>query len=54
MSHYDLMLSLLIAGFALLGVGFTFREHEWGIWIISLGAVTTLLPIGLGVYWALN
>lgn len=53
MDHYHLMLLLLIGGFTLLGVGFNYREHEWGVRIIGLGAVLMLVPIALRIHLAL-
>lgn len=31
MDSYHTMLALLIFGFLLLGFGFNYREHEWGV-----------------------
>ncbi|MDH1444207.1 hypothetical protein N5O88_05180 [Pseudomonas sp. GD03721] len=53
MDHYHLMLMLLIGGFLLLGVGFNFREHEWGVRVLGLGVLMMLVPIALRVHLAL-
>lgn len=53
MDHFNLMLALLIGGFLLLGVGFNFREHEWGIRMLGLGVLLMLIPIALRVHLAL-
>jgi hypothetical protein len=53
MDHYHLMLVLLIGGFVLLGVGFNFREHEWGVRVLGLGVLMMLAPIALRVHLAL-
>ncbi|MBH3337493.1 MULTISPECIES: hypothetical protein [unclassified Pseudomonas] len=53
MDHYDLMLVLLIGGFLMLGVGFNFREHEWGVLVLGLGVLVMLVPIALRVHLAL-
>lgn len=51
--YYHLMLMLLIGGFLLLGVGFNFREHEWGVRVLGLGVLLMLVPIALRVHLAL-
>lgn len=48
-----LMLMLLICGFLLLGIGFNYREHEWGIRVLGVGTLLMLAPIILGVHLAL-
>lgn len=53
MDPYHLMLTLLICGFLLLGIGFNYREHEWGIRVLSVGTLLMLAPIVLGVHLAL-
>ena len=53
MDHYHLMLMLLIGGFLLMGVGFKFREHEWGVRVLGLGVLMMLVPIALRVHLAL-
>lgn len=53
MDHYHLMLALLISGFVLLGVGFNFREHEWGVRVLGVGVLLMLVPIVLRVHLAL-
>ena len=52
MDHYHLMLALLIGGFVLLGVGFNFREHEWGVRVLGLGGLVMLVPIALRMHLA--
>ncbi|MGP0174364.1 hypothetical protein ACSVIJ_21125 [Pseudomonas sp. NCHU5208] len=53
MDHYHLMLALLLGGFLLLGVGFNFREHEWGVRLLGFGVLIMLVPIALRVHLAL-
>lgn len=53
MDHYHLMLMLLVGGFLLLGIGFSFREHEWGVRVLGLGTLLMLAPIVLRVHLAL-
>ena len=38
----------------LLGIGFTFREKEWGVWMTGVGGLSMLAPIALGIYIGLN
>ncbi len=53
MDHFHLMLMLLMGGFLLLGVGFNFREHEWGVRVLGLGTLIMLVPIALRIHLAL-
>jgi len=54
MDNFHLMISLLVAGVLLLGIGFTFREKEWGVWMTGAGGLSMLAPIALGIYIGLN
>ncbi|WP_286784463.1 MULTISPECIES: hypothetical protein [Pseudomonas] len=54
MDNFHLMIFLLVAGFLLLGIGFTFREKEWGVWMTGVGGLSMLAPIALGIYIGLN
>ncbi|VXD02325.1 conserved hypothetical protein [Pseudomonas sp. 8Z] len=54
MEHYHLMLALLIGGFLLLGVGFNFRDNEWGVRALGIGVIMLLAPIALRVHLALT
>lgn len=53
MDHYHLMLVLLVSGFLLLGIGFNFRESEWGVRLLGVGVLLMLVPIVLRVHLAL-
>ncbi len=39
------VLGLTLAGFLLLGIGFSLRQSEWGIGLLGLGALVTLSPL---------
>lgn len=54
MYHYHLILALLVAGFLLMGVGFHFRERNFGVRLIAFGVLATLAPIAYGLYVALQ
>ena len=54
MESYHFMLALLIVGFLLLGFGFNYREHEWGVRLIGVGVLVTLTPIAFRLYLALQ
>ncbi|WP_437884150.1 hypothetical protein [Pseudomonas sp. LRF_L74] len=54
MDHYDIMLLLLCIGFLLLGIGFSYREREWGVSLIGFGALVMLAPIALKMYLVLH
>lgn len=42
MDHINTMLLLIIVSFILMGAGFNFREHTWGIALLGLGIVSML------------
>lgn len=48
------MLGLLFLGFALMGIGFHFRERTWGIGLLALGSVTMLSTIAYRIHLVLN
>lgn len=54
MDHFNTMLALLVSGFLLLGFGFNYREHEWGVRLIGVGVLVTLMPIAFRMYLALQ
>lgn len=45
---------MMIIGFIVLGVGFNFRENEWGIRIMLVGTILMLVPIGFRIYLAIH
>lgn len=54
MDSFNIMLALLVSGFLLLGFGFNYREHEWGVRLIGVGVLVTLMPIAFRMYLALQ
>ncbi|MCQ2029125.1 hypothetical protein [Stutzerimonas zhaodongensis] len=42
MDRIDTMLLLIVASFILMGAGFNFREHKWGVALLGLGIVSVL------------
>lgn len=54
MDNYHIMIALLLAGFLLLGIGFTNRETGWGVALVWAGWLVMLIPIGLGIYVGLH
>ncbi|QZX82206.1 hypothetical protein [Metapseudomonas otitidis] len=50
MDHVHLMITLLVAGFLLLGIGFSNREKEWGVWLTGLGTASMFIPIVFKMY----
>jgi hypothetical protein len=54
MDHFHLMLLLIVTGFILLGVGFSYRDNEWGIKLIGLGALCAFGPILFKLYIAFH
>ena len=54
MEQTHLMLAVLLSGFVLLGIGFNWRDNEWGIRLMLVGIIAVLAPIGLHVYTTLN
>lgn len=54
MDTLHITLTLLVVGFLLLGFGFNYREHEWGVRLIGVGVLVTLAPVVFRVYEALQ
>ena len=54
MDSFNIMLALLVGGFLLLGFGFNYREHEWGVRLIGVGVLVSLMPIAFRMYLALQ
>jgi len=54
MDHYHLMLALLVVGFLLLGIGFNFRDNDWGVRLLGVGVLLMLVPIVLRVHLAFS
>lgn len=50
MTSFQIMLTLLITAACLLGFGFNFRDNNWGIAIMWLGAIVMLSTIGYKIY----
>ena len=49
-----LMLSLLVLGFLLLGVGFNFRDKGWGVALMMAGSAVVLLTIAARIFDAVT
>ncbi|MFA5678760.1 MAG: hypothetical protein WC953_10190 [Pseudomonas sp.] len=49
-----LMLSLLVLGFLLLGVGFNFRDKGWGVALMMAGSATILITIAVRIIDAVS
>lgn len=45
MDSLNWMLTLIFSGFVLMGVGFSFRENNWGIALLTLGSAVMLSAI---------
>jgi hypothetical protein len=54
MDEVHIMIALVVTGFTLLVIGFSNRNQEWGVWLISLGMLSMFVPILLKVYWELT
>ncbi|MCY1379847.1 hypothetical protein D9M69_676080 [compost metagenome] len=50
MDNVQLMIALLVTGFLLLGIGFSNREKDWGVWLTGLGTASMFAPIVLKMY----
>ncbi|BBP85279.1 hypothetical protein TUM18999_50010 [Pseudomonas tohonis] len=50
MDNVHIMIGLLVAGFLMLGIGFSNREREWGVWLTGLGTASMFAPILLKMY----
>ena len=49
-----LMLSLLVLGFLLLGIGFSFRDKGWGVGVMLSGSAMLLVTIGVRILRAVS
>mgnify|MGYP001171564583 CR=1 FL=1 len=54
MEHFMMMLVPLLIGFLMVGVGFNYREQEWGVRLLSAGVVLLLVPILVKIYLSLH
>ncbi|MCU1719172.1 hypothetical protein [Pseudomonas sp. 5P_3.1_Bac2] len=54
MDEINTMLAVLVVGFIFLMVGFSRREHEWGIAVLGIGGVIMLGTIGYRIYLGLQ
>ncbi len=50
MDIFNNMLVLIIVGFVLMGIGFSARSREWGIWLLGLGILCLLGTIAYKSY----
>lgn len=44
------LLSLIVAGFVLLCVGFNYRDNDWGVGLLSLGILTMFSTLAFKMY----
>ncbi|MNJ72026.1 hypothetical protein D3C77_686340 [compost metagenome] len=54
MESMNWMVSLLMLGFLLLGLGFNFRNTNSGVTLMALGILCTLSTIGYKLYLILH
>lgn len=54
MQHIDWLIILIGTGFALLGIGFNYRDKNWGVALIALGVLTMFSTITFKLYITLN
>lgn len=54
MQHIDWLIILIGTGFALLGIGYNYRDKNWGIALIAIGVLTMFSTISFKLYIALN
>lgn len=52
--QFHLMLCLLVLGFLLLGVGFSFRDKGWGVAVMLSGSVVLLVTVGARILSAVS
>ncbi|MFC3606302.1 hypothetical protein [Stutzerimonas tarimensis] len=50
MSSLNWMITLIFTGFALMGVGFSFRDNNWGVGLLALGSAVMLSSIAYKMY----
>ena len=54
MQHIDWLIILIGTGFALLGIGFNYRDKEWGVALIALGVLMMFSTITFKLYITFN
>lgn len=54
MQHIDWLIILIGTGFALLGIGFNYRDKNWGVALIALGVLMMFSTISFKLYITLN
>lgn len=54
MYNIDSMLIILLISFALLCVGFSFRDRQWGICTLAIGIVSVLSTLFYKLYITFN
>lgn len=54
MQHIDWLITLIGTGFALLGIGYTYRDKNWGIALLALGVLMMFSTISFKLYITLN
>lgn len=54
MNHIDWLIILIGTGFAMLGIGYNYRDKGWGIATIGVGIMIMFSTIVFKLYVALN
>lgn len=54
MRDIDSMLIILLVSFALLCVGFSFRDRQWGIGVLAIGILSIFSTIFYKLYISFN
>ncbi|MFV0454642.1 MAG: hypothetical protein ACK5NQ_06535 [Pseudomonas sp.] len=54
MYDIDLMLIILLISFALMCVGFSFRDRQWGIGALAIGILSVLSTLFYKLYITFN
>ncbi|MFH1805465.1 MAG: hypothetical protein ABID63_11325 [Pseudomonadota bacterium] len=48
--HLAVLMTVIFAGFLLIGVGFTNRDKNWGVALIAIGAATMMVPVAYKIF----
>jgi len=54
MHNFHSMLVILLVSFALMGVGFSFRDKQWGICTLAIGIALVLSTLFYKLYITFN
>lgn len=49
MDEFKMMLVVLVLGFLALAVGFSFRDKNWGVWLMLIGSASLVIIVATSI-----